>query len=636
MVSSQEQKDRMAPPKISSTRFRLALHLPLAVVMLLGAAPLAENPAHAGPGDRIAYMNKKAMEDYDAAEFESARKTLTDAIAMMRKSGSDNSVQAARTYINLGMVYIALKDKSRGQQQFVKALTINPKAKLDPTLATPEMQAVWEAAVAQQSGAPAPIARPVEPPQPVATPTPTPTPQPVATPTPQTNPDLNDFPSTSPTKKPSSSPLEYNPDELLDPVLKVELRHAPPDEARTGQKLNLYITPVPVHQGATAARATLYYRGAGQANFTEQQMQPSRKQQGDLMGQIPPEAVTGKSLQYYIQAFDAKSRPCGNLGTPDNPLIVRVAYGGPAVVQGTDVEDPILYVKRADEERRFRESRDWVYIDIGVGTGGAVITSGANAEVSWFYNRATSMYERSRASTGGFIWSGVGIRAEFGVFVWRGLSIGLSGRFEAFLNHNADSQLNGITGTGVTGCPDAAGRPSPCYATTSKGQYGFMILGKFRYMFRKLYGNYFRPYVHLDVGGGEWRGALNIDGSRPQLNGQVDTGSPFQPTDVCSATYNGNMNNKMPAGCNSVASNPGYNLQDHSMSVIPTNLNRVCPANGPCIDAVLLGKAMIGGGGGFYLGGRRAGISVDLSLITAVSEQFGLFIDAYVSPQINF
>lgn len=601
--------------------------------MLLGVAPLSVSLVHAGPADRVAYLNKKAMEDYDAAEFESARKTLTDAIAMLRKTGTDTTVQAARTYINLGMVYIALKDKSRGQQQFVKALTINAKAKLDPTLATPEMQAVWESAVAQQSGAPAPAQPPVETP----TPTPvTPTPTPV-TPTPPANPDLNDFPTTTTTpKKPPSSPLDYNPDELLDPVLKVELRHAPPDEARTGQKLNIYVTPVAVHQGATAARATLFYRGAGQAGFTEQQMQPSRKQQGDLMGQIPPEAVSGKSLQYYIQAFDAKGRPCGNQGTPDNPLIVRIAYGGPAVVQGTDVEDPILYVKRADEERRYRESRDWVYFDIGVGSGGAVVTSGATAEVSWFYNRATSMYERSRASTGGFIWSGVGVRAELGVFVWRGLSVGLSGRFEAFLNHNADSQLNGISGTGVTGCPDAASRPSPCYATTSKGQFGFMVLGKFRYMFRKLYGNYFRPYVHLDIGGGQWRGALNIDGSRPQLNGQVDSGSPFQPTDVCSATYNGNMNNKMPPGCNSVASTPGYNLQDHSTDVIPKNLNRVCPANGACIDAVLLGKAMIGAGGGFYLGGRRAGISVDLSLITAVSDQFGLLIDAYVSPQINF
>jgi len=626
MVFSQEQKGRMAQP-MSEFKGRWFL----AAAVLLTTMTTVPQLAVAGPADRIAYLNKKAMEDYDALEFESARKTLVDAIALLRKGGIDQTAQAARTYINLGMVYIALKDKSRGQQQFVKALTINPKAKLDPTLATPEMQSVWDAAAAQQSGAPAPPqpAEPTTPPPVAATPAESPGPG-------QT---LAEQPSSTQPAKPAQ-PLEYNADELLDPVLKVELQHSPPDEARSGQRLNIYVTPTAVHQGAAAARVSLYYRGAGQEHFAEVPMQPSRRQQGDLLGQIPAEAVTGKALQYYIQAHDAKGRLCGSQGTPENPHIVRVTASGPAVAQGTDIEDPILYVKRADAERRARESRDWVYIDLGVGTGGAVVTSGTTAEVSWFYNRTTGQYERSRASNGGFIWSGVGVRAELGVFVWRGLSIGISGRYEPYLNHNADSQINALSGPGVTGCRDASNQAAPCYATTSKGQFGYMVLGKVRYMFRKNYGQYFRPYVHLDVGGGEWRGALNIDGSRPQkaanLGGGVDTDSPFQPTDVCSASYNGQPNNRMPPGCNSVASVPGYNLQDHSTSQVPVNLNRVCPANGPCVDAVLLGKALVGGGGGFYAGGRHFGVSFDISLLAAVGEQFGLFIDAFVGPQLMF
>lgn len=629
----------MAQPMFPSSRWRVP-----ALVVLLLAVPVTAvvgtpHPVHAaGQGDRIAYLNKKAMEDYDALEFESARKTLTDAIALLRKSGNDQTAQGARTYINLGMVYIALKDKSRGQQQFVKALSINPKAKLDPTLATPEMQTVWEAASAQQSGAPAPTQ--VEQPTPpvAATPQyptqveqPTPTQQPTVQ-NPSSNP--NDLLTGSPTPpvKPTQ-PLDYNADELLDPVLKVELRHTPIDETRGGQKLNIYVTPNPLSAGAAAARVTLYYRTAGQERFTEVPMQPSRKQQGDLLGQIPAEVVTGTALQYYVQAFDAKGRVCGNQGSPENPNIVRISASAPAVAQGTDVEDPILYVKRADEERRRSESRDWVYIELGVGSGGAAITSGTNAEVTWFYNRTSQAYERSRASTGGFIWSGVGVKAEMGVFLWRGLSLGLAGRFEAYLNHNADSNLNAFVNPS---CTDAAGKPAPCYATTSKGQFGYMVLGKLRYMFLKQYRQYFRPYVHLDVGGGEWRGALNIDGSRPQLNGAVDAGSPFQPTDVCSASFNGNANNRMPPGCNSVGSTPGYNNQDHTQSAVPVNLNRVCPASGPCIDAVLLGKALVGGGGGFYAGGRHLGISVDLSLLAAVGDQFGLFVDAYIGPQVLF
>lgn len=365
-------------------------------------------------------------------------------------------------------------------------------------------------------------------------------------------------------------------------------------------------------------------------------MVPSRRQQGDLLGQIPAESVVGKALQYYIQAFDAKGRVCGSQGTPDNPLIVRISGSAVAVAQSQDVEDPIQYVKRADAERAAALARDYVYIDLGVGTGGAVVGAGATTEVTYYFNRTTQQYERSRASSGGFIWGGLGVRAEFGVYMWKGLSLGVSGRFEPYLNHNADSQVNSYYPQAA--CKDSNGNPGPCYATTSRGQFGYMVLGKLRYQFRKSYGNVFRPYVHLDVGGGEWRGALNIDGSRPMTaNGQIDASSPYQPTDVCSAEYNGKTGTeRVPANCNSVGGVAGYNKQDHSQTAVPSSLNRVCPATGPCIDAVLMGKLLVGGGMGFYLGGRHAGISLDANLLAAIGDQFGLFIDVYAGPQFNF
>ncbi|HNN91007.1 MAG TPA: tetratricopeptide repeat protein [Pseudomonadota bacterium] len=599
-------------------------------------------PALAGPQERVAYLNKQAMEDYDKLEFEQARKSLLDAVALLRRSGADRTPQAARTYINLGMVYIALKDKGRGLQQWIKALQINPKAKLDPALATPELQPLWDAAVAQASGAPAPALPPepatpapnqVPPSSPATDPlvqSPSPLP-PAATPTATPTP-LPPEPTQAP---PPSRPPTEGVDDLLDPVLKVELRHVPVDDTRGNQRLNVYVTPVPVHQGAVAARVTLYYRGAGQERFSEVPMVASRRQQGDLLGQIPAEAVVGKSLQYYIQAFDGKGRVCGSQGSPENPMIIRISGSAIAVAQSQDIEDPILYVKRADAERQAMLSRDWVYLDLSVGTGGALVTAGANTEVTYFYNATTGAYERSRASSGGFIWSGLGVRGELGVFLWQGLSLGVSGRFEPYLNHNAESQTNSYYPGAA--CKDASGGPAPCFATTSKGQFGYMALGKLRYQFRKVYGNVFRPYIHLDFGGGEWRGSLNIDGSRPMAGGQVDASSPYQPTDLCSAEYNGKTGaERMPSGCNSVGQVAGYNKQDKTVTAVPTNLNRVCPSTGPCIDAVLLGKLIVGGGLGFYLGGRHAGISVDVNLLAAVGEQFGLFIDTYVGPQFNF
>lgn len=611
------------------------------VLSLLGTTfTPAIRPALAGPGERVAYLNKQAMEDYDKLEFEQARKSLLDAVALLRRSAADRTPQAARTYINLGMVYIALKDKGRGMQQWIRALEINPKAKLDPTLATPEMQTLWDAAVAQATGAPPPAAAPSAPTQ-APPPAPDPTPAPAAdpllqTPTPPTSAPTPAAPMQQP--DPGQSPpkgIADGVEDLLDPVLKVDLKHTPVDDTRGNQKVNIYVTPTPVHQGAVAARVTLYYRGAGQERYTEVPMVASRRQQGDLLGQIPAEAVVGKALQYYIQAFDGKGRVCGSQGAPENPLIVRISGSAIAVAQSQDIEDPILYVKRADAERQAALSRDWVYLDLGVGTGGALITAGANTEVTYFYNSQTAAYERSRVSSGGFVWSGVGVRAELGVYLWKGLSLGVSGRFEPYLNHNADSSVNSYYSGSP--CKDGANNPAPCYATTARGQFGYMALGKLRYQFRKTVGNVFRPYLHLDVGGGEWRGSLNIDGSRPMANGMLDASNPYQPTDVCSAEFNGKTGaERMPAGCNSVGGTPGYNKQDKTVTAVPTNLNRVCPATGPCIDAVLLGKLLVGGGFGFYLGGRHAGISLDVNLLAAVGEQFGLFIDTYVGPQFNF
>src|SRR5688572_32056868 len=94
---------------------------------------------------QVTRMNKRAMEDYDALEFESARKTLIDAVAMLRANGLDDTTLAAKTYVNLGILYIAgFKDVNRGKQQFVNALKIDAAIKIDPALATPELEDAFD------------------------------------------------------------------------------------------------------------------------------------------------------------------------------------------------------------------------------------------------------------------------------------------------------------------------------------------------------------------------------------------------------------------------------------------------------------------------------------------------------------
>ena len=584
----------------------------LAGVLVAGSGQFA----HAGPQDRIANMNKQAMDDYDRLEFNAAKKTLEDTVALLRKHALEGTIQAARTYINLGMVYVQLKDSVRGEQWFRRALSINPNAKLDPNLATPEVKTVWAIATGT---AQAPMPQPVQPVQ-----------QPIAQPVQPAQPTQSDPLLDVETKRPEppKQPLEYSADDLLDPVKKCELRHTPLSETRTKTKVNLYITPTSI----PIARASIFYRSPGQERFTESPMIPSRKQPGDLVGVIPPDALLGKSIQYYIEGYDAKGRPCGTQGVAENPIIMTVSpYAGIVVAQSEDVEDPMKYVKQEAERQRLAGLKDRVYFDLGIGTGGALITSGTTTEVAWFYNPKTTKYEQAKSSSTGFTWSGLGVRAEFGAFLWRGLSLGVSGRFEAMLNHNADSSDSAMKNNL---CTDSQGRPSPCFATTAKGQFGYLVLGKLRYQFSP--GRIFRPYIHADIGGGEWRGGLNIDGSRPMKNGAIDTDSPLQPTDQCSAEYNGKTTDaeRKPAGCTSVGGNIGYNQQTGTPSA--QYLNRVCPTGGSCIDSVVLGKLFVGAGAGFYVGGRHAGVSLDVNLLTSLSGNTGLLIDAYAGPQFLF
>ena len=112
-----------------------------AFLIALVAAVLVSPTAFAEDVDKqVQKMNKRAMDDYDSLEFESSRRTLQDAVQMLRANGLDETPLAAKTYANLGIVYInGFKDRNRGQQQFVNALKITPGYKLDPAVATPTL-----------------------------------------------------------------------------------------------------------------------------------------------------------------------------------------------------------------------------------------------------------------------------------------------------------------------------------------------------------------------------------------------------------------------------------------------------------------------------------------------------------------
>ncbi len=109
----------------------------LLVTLLVGLA--APGRALAQKSARVEKLNAEAMSAYDDLEFDKAKRLLTQAINLSRGGGVPVTLQA-RTHLNLGIVYAAgLKDPTKGLEEFVKALRLDPEAKLDPQLKNPQL-----------------------------------------------------------------------------------------------------------------------------------------------------------------------------------------------------------------------------------------------------------------------------------------------------------------------------------------------------------------------------------------------------------------------------------------------------------------------------------------------------------------
>src|SRR5262245_2384566 len=92
-----------SPRNDSSGRMnRLSPLMVIAFVLVAASSAMAQQDVE----KQVTRMNKKAMEDYDNLEFDSARKTLIDAVSILRANGYDETPLAAKTFINLGVLYI--------------------------------------------------------------------------------------------------------------------------------------------------------------------------------------------------------------------------------------------------------------------------------------------------------------------------------------------------------------------------------------------------------------------------------------------------------------------------------------------------------------------------------------------------
>src|SRR5262245_39278776 len=85
----------------------------LAVLVATGCAPRADSARQ-----RMGSLNKEALADFHAGELERAKVKLGDAIVIGKSAGLNKTEVMARSYVNLGAVYVGLKDREKGIQNF--------------------------------------------------------------------------------------------------------------------------------------------------------------------------------------------------------------------------------------------------------------------------------------------------------------------------------------------------------------------------------------------------------------------------------------------------------------------------------------------------------------------------------------
>jgi hypothetical protein len=240
----------------------LALFLPAICPSVLGLSP-----AHAQDSaalEKLAKINKKAVDEYQNLNFEEARKLLQNAIDAAAESQLENHPVNARTHVHMGVVLLAgFKQKDEAIQAFRKALKIQPDIKLDKSLATPEIQEVYDEAVAAAKSEPA---------------------------------------------KPAGDAI----------------KHEPVPASTRGVAIPIKVS---VDPALGAKSVTLSFKADNAEEFSEKELREDPAGSGTWVGEIPGAATQGSAVEYFIEASGADDKTLASKGTAEESLSVTLSGG---------------------------------------------------------------------------------------------------------------------------------------------------------------------------------------------------------------------------------------------------------------------------------------------------------------------
>src|SRR4051794_25428915 len=370
----------------------------LAVVAFLVVTGIARWSAAQDPAviDKLVQLNKKAMDDFDTADFDAAKKSLLDAEKLGKRAGLESHPVMARTYIHLGAVFLSgYRDKQKAQHYFEKALDIQSDIHLDKNMTSPALRDAFAATVAKRTaggGGEDMFAPP--PPGGGRKGRGRPEPETAAVP-PEAESDTESG-AASGKRRRGSSRDEGGGGGEPDLPAKVEALDCPhPSDTSPGKKLTLRCAAA---ESLGVANVNLYYKGFEMQDYESIPMEKSPK--GWWQAQVPKKHVDGKSLQFYFEGVDASDKPVVSNGRAESPNVMLIVNKSlPRPKKRKEEEDPfaedIDFVGRKFGNRKF-------WIGLGVGTG-AVYTFNGTPEA------AVNSYEDMSRSppVSGIGWAGL-------------------------------------------------------------------------------------------------------------------------------------------------------------------------------------------------------------------------------------
>jgi hypothetical protein len=299
-------------PRSKATRLFVCVTA-LSLAALATSATARAEAEDSAAVEKVTKLNKKAVDEYQNLNFEESRKLLKNAIEICGQSGLENHPVTARTYVHLGIVtFTGFKQKDEAIKQFRKALEIQADIKLDKILATPEVQEVYDEAVAAQKEA-------------------------AATP-----------------KKP-----DLKPGEGID--------HEPVTQSRQGSAIAIKAA---VDPSLGAKKVVLSFSADGADDFAEREMKEDPAVSGGYIAEIPASATMGGQVDYFIEALGDGETPVAAKGSANKTLkISMLGANGQPLISAAKKKKPDKKAVPADDESPS------LFFGLGLG-GGAGWTTG--------------------------------------------------------------------------------------------------------------------------------------------------------------------------------------------------------------------------------------------------------------------